>query len=139
MFGFRIPVVVYAFVLSIFLAVPSSLFAAALGAQEATPLASDSGRRPVLLFAAPGMRPDLVESFAAEGALPAMADLLENGAAADDGLLASFPATTGTNLPTLLSGDLAGRTRHRWRSLLPHWLSRFRGLRELERSRTYPG
>ena len=50
------------------------------------------------------MRPDLVESFAAEGALPAIADLLENGAAADDGLLAPFPATTGTSLPTLLTG-----------------------------------
>ena len=104
MFGFRIPAFAYALALSIFLAVPSSLFAAVVGAQEATPTASDAGDRPVLLFVAPGMHPDLVESFAAEGALPAIADLMAEGAAADGGLLASFPATTGANLATLLTG-----------------------------------
>lgn len=103
MFGFRIPVFVRACALSILLAVPSSPFAA-VGAQEATPAASDSGERPVLLVAAPGLRPDLVESFAAEGALPAMADLLAEGAGADGGLRASFPATTGVDLATLLTG-----------------------------------
>ena len=108
MFGFRIPVFVYAFVLSIILAVPSSLFSAAVGAQEATPIASDSGDRPVLLFAAPGMRPDLVETFAAKGALPAMADLLAESAVADGGLQASFPNTTGVNLATLLTGTWPG-------------------------------
>ena len=104
MFGFRIPVFVCVFALSIFLAVPSSLYLVAVGAQEATPVASDSGDRPVLLFTAPGMHPDLVESFAAEGALPAMADLLAGGAVADGGLRAPFPATTGVNVATLLSG-----------------------------------
>src|SRR5688572_28611240 len=62
-----------ALLLSILLAVPSTLFPGAVDAQEATPAASGSGRAPVLLFAAPGMRPDIVETFAAEGALPAMA------------------------------------------------------------------
>ena len=50
------------------------------------------------------MRPDLVEAFAAEGALPAMADMLAEGAVADGGLLAPFPATTGTSTATLLTG-----------------------------------
>src|SRR5215207_4601595 len=104
MTGFRHPAFACALVLSILLAAPSSIFPVAVGAQEATPVGNGTGEGAVLLFAAPGMRPDLIESFAAEGALPAIADLLENGAAADDGLLASFPATTGTNLPTLLSG-----------------------------------
>jgi 2',3'-cyclic-nucleotide 2'-phosphodiesterase (5'-nucleotidase family) len=104
MFGIRMPVVVCALTLSIFLAVPSSLFAAVAGAQDATPLASDSGRRPVLLFNAPGMRPDLVESFAAEGALPAIAELMAEGAIADGGLRAPFPATAGVNQATLLTG-----------------------------------
>jgi predicted AlkP superfamily pyrophosphatase or phosphodiesterase len=104
MFGFRIPAFVYTFALSIFLAVPSSLFPSAVGAQEATPTASDSGDRPVLLFVAPGMHPDLIDSFAAEGALPATADLMAEGAGADGGLRAPFPATTGADLATLLTG-----------------------------------
>jgi hypothetical protein len=104
MFGFRIPLCVHAFVLSIFLALPSPLFPGAAHAQEATPVASGSGEGAVLLFAAPGMRPDLVESLAAEGALPAMAGLLAEGAVADGGLRASFPATTGVDLATLLTG-----------------------------------
>jgi predicted AlkP superfamily pyrophosphatase or phosphodiesterase len=104
MTGFRHPAFACALVLSILLAAPSSIFPVAVGARGATPVGNGTGEGAVLLFAAPGMRPDLIESFATEGALPAMADLLENGAAADDGLLASFPATTGTNLPTLLSG-----------------------------------
>jgi 2',3'-cyclic-nucleotide 2'-phosphodiesterase (5'-nucleotidase family) len=51
------------------------------------------------------MRQDLVETFAAEGAMPAFAGMLEDGASAnDDGLLLPFPATTGTALSTLLTG-----------------------------------
>ena len=90
--------------LAVMLAAPWSLLAGTAAAQEATPVA-DAADDAVLLFAAPGMRPDLVEGFAAEGALPAMADLLEQGASGDEyGLLAPFPATTGTALPTLLTG-----------------------------------
>ena len=61
-------------------------------------------QRPVLLFNAPGMRHDLVETFAAEGALPAIAGVLAEGKSAEGGLAAPFPATTGTNLATLLTG-----------------------------------
>src|SRR5215212_9795936 len=104
MTGFRHPAFACALVLSILLAAPSSLFPAAVGAQEATPVADGTGEGAVLLFAAPGMRPDLVEAFAAEGALPAMADMLAEGAVADGGLLAPFPASTGTSIATLLTG-----------------------------------
>ena len=61
-------------------------FPGAVDAQEATPVASDAGGGPVLLFAAPGLRRDLVETFAAEGALPAMAGVLAEGASSDGGL-----------------------------------------------------
>lgn len=70
---------VCALLLSLLLAAPSILFAGAVAAQEATPVASGSGQGPVLLFAAPGMRPYLVETFAAEGVLPEMAGLLDEG------------------------------------------------------------
>jgi len=104
MTGSRHPAFLCAFVLSILLAAPSSLFPAALAAQEATPVASDAGGGPVLLFNAPGMRHDLVETFAAEGALPAIADLLAEGTSADGGLSAPYPATSGTDSATLLTG-----------------------------------
>ena len=104
MIGFRKSAFICALVLSLLLAAPSSLFPGAVDAQEATPVASGSGQAPVLLFAAPGMRPDLVETFAAEGALPAMAELLDEGARADGGLREPYPATTGPSLATLLTG-----------------------------------
>ena len=75
-----------------------------VSAQGATPVAGTSAGRPVLLFAAPGLRAGLVQEFAADGALPAMAGLLEHGAGADGGLVAPFPATTGPGLATLLTG-----------------------------------
>src|SRR5215211_1924984 len=104
MTGFRHLDFVCAFMLSLLLAAPSSFFSAAVDAQEATPVASDAGGGPVLLFNAPGMRRDLVETFAAEGALPAIAGVLAEGTSADGGLRPPFPTTTGTNLTTLLTG-----------------------------------
>ena len=104
MSGFRHPAFLFALVLSVLLAAPSSLVPAAVAAQETTPVASDAGAGPVLLFNAPGMRHDLVETFAAEGALPAIAGVLAEGKSAEGGLAAPFPATTGTNLATLLTG-----------------------------------
>jgi 2',3'-cyclic-nucleotide 2'-phosphodiesterase (5'-nucleotidase family) len=104
MTGTRVPAFLAALLLSLSLVMPWSALAAAASAQEATPVPAETGADAVLLFAAPGMRPDLVEAFAAEGALPAIADMLETGAAAEGGLLGPFPATTGTSLPTLLTG-----------------------------------
>ena len=102
----RMPAFVAGLIISVLLAAPFPIAAlsATVPAQDATPVASDARDNPVLLFAAPGMRLDLVETFAADGALPALADMLANGAIADGGLLAPFPATTGINLPTLLTG-----------------------------------
>ncbi|HEX2281293.1 MAG TPA: alkaline phosphatase family protein, partial [Thermomicrobiales bacterium] len=104
MTGLYRPALVCVLVLSLVLAAHSSLLPGAVGAQEATPGAIGSGGGPVLLFNSPGMRPDLVEAFAAEGALPALADLRAAGAAADGGLLAPFPATPATSLATMLTG-----------------------------------
>jgi 2',3'-cyclic-nucleotide 2'-phosphodiesterase (5'-nucleotidase family) len=104
MTGLCRPAFVCAFLLSLLLAAPSSLLPGMVVAQEATPGADGSGEGPVLLFNAPGMRPDLVEAFAAEGALPAMTDLGAGASAVDGGLLAPFPATTGASLATLLTG-----------------------------------
>ncbi len=104
MTGTRAPAFFAAFLLCVTLAIPWPALVAPAVAQEATPVAGDVGGGKVLLFAAPGLRPDLVEAFVAEGALPAIADMMETGATAEGGLLDPFPATTGTSLPTLLTG-----------------------------------
>jgi hypothetical protein len=104
MSGFRHPAVLCALMLSVLVAAPSSLLSAVVAAQEATPIASDAGGGPVMLFNAPGMRRDLIETFAAEGALPAITGVLAAGKSADDALAAPFPATTSTNSTTLLTG-----------------------------------
>ena len=70
MTGTRVPAFLAALLLSLSLVMPWSALAAAASAQEATPVSAGTGADAVLLFAAPGMRPDLVEAFAAEGALP---------------------------------------------------------------------
>ena len=101
----RISVFLAALSLSLLVAAPLPALLGGIAAQEATPVATSAGAGRVLLFTAPGMRPDLVETFVAEGAMPAFAELLDSGASADDdGLLLPFPATTGTALPTLLTG-----------------------------------
>ena len=100
---FPLRVVLVALVLSVSLAAPATALAT-LRTQSATPVAGGSGSGAVLLFSAPGLDADLVEAFAAEGALPALAAVMESGARTDGGLLAPFPALTGTSLPTLLTG-----------------------------------
>src|SRR5688500_16172853 len=98
------PVFVCVLLLSLLFAAPSSHFASAVGAKGATPGARGSRQAPALLFASPGLRPNRVETCAAEGALPAMAELLEEGARAVGGLREPYPATTGVSQATLLTG-----------------------------------
>jgi predicted AlkP superfamily pyrophosphatase or phosphodiesterase len=100
----RFAAIVSTVILAVLLAAPLPAIASSLRAQDATPVAAESGAGRVLLFVAPGMEPDLVASFAAEGALPAMAEMMENGASAEGGLVGAFPATSGTNVATLLTG-----------------------------------
>ena len=99
---FRSFVAISAFVLSLLLALPApALLAMPARAQDATPAARQTGA-PVILFAAPGLEPDLVETFTGEGAMPAFSEMLERGTKGS--LRDAFPATIGTSLPTLLTG-----------------------------------
>jgi 2',3'-cyclic-nucleotide 2'-phosphodiesterase (5'-nucleotidase family) len=100
----RISVSIVFLALALLLVAPLPAVAALLRAQSATPAGAANGAGAVLLFAAPGMQSDLAASFAAEGALPALADMLAHGASGKDGLLPPFPATVGTDLATLLTG-----------------------------------
>src|SRR5262245_18017024 len=61
-----------------------------------------------VFFASDGMRPDLVERYVAEGAMPTFDDLLRNGVAGDNGLLQGFPPNTGVGWYTLATGAWPG-------------------------------
>ena len=62
----------------------------------------------VLFFAADGMRPDLVDRYAAEGALPTMNGLMAAGLKGQNGLLQGFPPNTGVGWYTLSTGTWPG-------------------------------
>ena len=62
----------------------------------------------VIFFASDGMRPDLMESYAADGAMPTFADLMRKGVRGDNGLLQAFPPNTGVGWSTLATGTYPG-------------------------------
>jgi len=57
-----------------------------------------------ILFAADGMRQDLMHKYVGQGAMPAYADLLAKGVEGDNGLLQAFPPNTGVGWYTLATG-----------------------------------
>ena len=61
-----------------------------------------------ILFAADGMRQDLVEAYANEGLLPAFDEMLETGARARTGMLTQAPPNTGAGWYTLATGAWPG-------------------------------
>src|SRR3990172_4119153 len=73
------------------------------GTSTATPTTNSA-----IFFAADGMRPDLMEKYIAEGALPTYADLLAKGVKGDNGLVQAFPPNTGVGWYTLATGTYPG-------------------------------
>ena len=62
----------------------------------------------VIFFAADGMRPDLMERYAAEGIMPTYAGLMRNGVKGENGLVQAFPPNTGVGWYTLATGTYPG-------------------------------
>ncbi|HEY4621480.1 MAG TPA: alkaline phosphatase family protein, partial [Gaiellaceae bacterium] len=58
----------------------------------------------VVLFSSDGMRPDLVDKYASQGALPTMDKLMKQGVKGQNGLLQAFPPNTGVGWATLATG-----------------------------------
>ena len=58
----------------------------------------------VIFFAADGMRPDMMEEYAAEGIMPTYAQLMRNGVKGENGLVQAFPPNTGVGWYTLATG-----------------------------------
>ena len=61
----------------------------------------------VILFASDGMRPDLVDKYAAQ-AMPTMRELMKHGVKGQNGLLQGFPPNTGVGWYTLATGTWPG-------------------------------
>lgn len=90
-------------IFSMFL-LPASALAATSTAPQAVP-----GKDKVIFFASDGLRQDMVEDFANQGLMPAMAGLLRAGAkAADNGLLTQAPPNTGAGWYSLATGAWPG-------------------------------
>jgi 2',3'-cyclic-nucleotide 2'-phosphodiesterase (5'-nucleotidase family) len=77
-------------------------------AGAAAPLPGQPSGTPVIYFAADGMRPDLVDKYAREGAMPTMRLLMAQGVKGENGLLQGFPPNTGVGWYTLSTGTWPG-------------------------------
>ncbi len=75
-----------------------------LSASAATAAAPVRG----LLFSSDGMRPDLMEKYAAQGAMPTYAALIAQGVEGSNGLVQAFPPNTGVGWYTLATGTWPG-------------------------------
>lgn len=77
-----------------------------------TPVAAAATDRPtadrVVFFAADGMRPDLMENYAAQGYMPTYQQLMQQGVRGENGLTQGFPPNTGVGWYTLNTGTWPG-------------------------------
>ncbi|MGQ0670575.1 MAG: alkaline phosphatase family protein, partial [Actinomycetota bacterium] len=76
-------------------------------AQAARPPAKPKADE-VIFFSSDGMRPDLVDRYVAEGAMPTYKELIDDGVVGDNGLLQGFPPNTGVGWYTLATGAWPG-------------------------------
>jgi len=62
----------------------------------------------VIFFVSDGMRPDMMEKYAALGSMPTYAALMSTGVRGDNGLVQAFPPNTGVGWFTLATGAWPG-------------------------------
>jgi len=95
-------VAAFAILLALVIAVPAG------AAKQQKPLAPPPKADEVILFSSDGMRPDLMEDYAADGLMPTYADLMAEGVIGDNGLIQAFPPNTGVGWFTLATGAYPG-------------------------------
>ncbi len=83
-----------------------SIFTTTLAAPAAAPtqVASKPSANKVVFFSSDGMRPDLMQKYAAAGAMPTYAALMAQGVIGDNGMVQAFPPNTGVGWYTLATG-----------------------------------
>src|SRR6266511_1038843 len=93
------------------LAALSALLVLVIGSQGAgaakTAAAVGSGKK-VVLFSSDGMRPDLMNRYVAEGAMPTYAALRRAGVEGQNGMIQAFPPNTGVGWYTMATGAYPG-------------------------------
>ncbi|MEW6401830.1 MAG: alkaline phosphatase family protein [Chloroflexota bacterium] len=62
----------------------------------------------VIFFSSDGMRPDLMERYAKEGAMPTYASLMKKGIRGENGMVQAFPPNTGVGWYTMATGTWPG-------------------------------
>ena len=82
----------------------SALAPTASAARPTPPPATKPSTDKAILFSSDGMRPDLMEQYAAAGAMPTYASLLEAGVKGANGMLQAFPPNTGVGWYTMATG-----------------------------------
>ena len=97
----RLPAVLVLAVLAALLATaaPAPASPSAVAGAVAPP-----AERSAILFASDGMRPDLVDRFAASGDMPNMRELKRRGVQGRNGLTQGFPPNTGVGWYSLATG-----------------------------------
>ena len=73
-------------------------------ASAAPPAPSYPYAQKALFFASDGMRPDLMEQYAAAGDMPTYASLMASGVRGDNGMNQGFPPNTGVGWYTMMTG-----------------------------------
>jgi hypothetical protein len=82
----------------------------ALGPGRAGPAKTQAAKPPaptaqrVVLYSSDGMRPDLMQQYAAEGAMPTYRALMAAGVKGANGMLQAFPPNTGVGWYTMATG-----------------------------------
>jgi 2',3'-cyclic-nucleotide 2'-phosphodiesterase (5'-nucleotidase family)/predicted AlkP superfamily phosphohydrolase/phosphomutase len=71
-------------------------------------LTSTAPAQKLILFAADGMRPDMMEAFAADGYLPTFAQMLAEGAHGANGMMPIAPPNTGAGWYAMATGTFPG-------------------------------
>src|SRR5512139_3217252 len=77
-------------------------------APHSAPVAAGPLASKAIFFASDGMRPDLMQKYAAAGAMPTYADLIAKGVVGDNGMVQAFPPNTGVGWYTLMTGTFPG-------------------------------
>lgn len=84
------------------------MFAILLGLYSTPASSANAAVGRVLFFASDGMRPDLMENYAAQGAMPTYAALMDAGVRGANGMVQAFPPNTGVGWYTLATGTWPG-------------------------------
>ena len=80
------------------------LLAGALPVTNLSQAATFQAAKPIIFYAADGMRPDLMERYASDGSMPTYAMMMSQGVVGDNGLVQAFPPNTGVGWYTLATG-----------------------------------